>query len=381
MSLFQTAPVRRYLVEFNAGKCIIEGNLIKPDLRKGTIYMDQSDNQLLHFYWKERNSHAEPEDDIIIFPSEAKFVKVSQCTTGRVYMLKFNSSREKHFYWMQDKSEEKDNENANSVNEFIESPESMSTDFNDSASHAEIMRLLSGAESQDANITEENILEFLNNISRSRQRSRNEPRVRGTSALREEVSRPVTEQQQQEQEQEHEPEREPEPTVAASTSVDTPTVTTAATATATTTTTTTTTDSAATANNASTGNNPDYAQLAQMLASMSGQRGSAPSLALTDILNSQTLTPLLNDPEVCESLVPYLPEESEKTAEEVRQVVRSPQFSQAVQSLTVALQTGQLGPLLSQLGLDPSAGYSVELFLNAIEKQAQEKNSNAMEED
>lgn len=104
------------------------------------------------------------------------------------------------------------------------------------------------------------------NIYRSRQRSRNEPRVRGTSTLREEVSRPVAEQQQQEQEQEHEPEREPEPTVAAPTSVDTPTATTAATA-------TTTTDSAATANNASTGNNPDYAQLAQMLASMSGQRG------------------------------------------------------------------------------------------------------------
>ncbi|CEJ03518.1 hypothetical protein RMCBS344292_17499 [Rhizopus microsporus] len=378
MSLFQTAPVRRYLVEFNAGKCIIEGNLIKPDLRKGTIYMDQSDDQLLHFYWKERNSHAEPEDDIIIFPSEAKFVRVSQCTTGRVYMLKFNSSREKHFYWMQDKSEEKDDENANSVNEFIESPESMSADLDDSTSHAEIMRLLSGAESQDANITEENILEFLNSISRSRQRSRNEPRVRGTSTLREEVSRPVAEQQQQEQEHEHEPEREPEPTVAAPTSVDTPTAITAATAT---TTTTTTTDSAATANNASAGNNPDYAQLAQMLASMNGQRGPVQSLALTDILNSQTLTPLLNDPEVCESLVPYLPEESEKTAEEVRQVVRSPQFSQAVQSLTVALQTGQLGPLLSQLGLDPSAGYSVELFLNAIEKQAQEKSSNAMEED
>lgn len=63
-------------------------------------------------------------------------------------MLKFNSSREKHFYWMQDKSEEKDDENANSVNEFIESPESMSADLDDSTSHAEIMRLLSGAESQ-----------------------------------------------------------------------------------------------------------------------------------------------------------------------------------------------------------------------------------------
>lgn len=35
MSLFATAPTETHLVEFNAGKCIVEGTWIKPDLRKG----------------------------------------------------------------------------------------------------------------------------------------------------------------------------------------------------------------------------------------------------------------------------------------------------------------------------------------------------------
>lgn len=108
---------------------------------------------------------------------------------------------------------------------------------------------------------------------------------------------------------------------------------------------------------------------------------SAP-IALSDILTTQSLTPLLNDPEICASLFPFLPEESERSAEEVRQVVKSPQFSQALQSLGAALQTGQLGPLLSQLGLDPSAGNSVESFLIAIGEQAKQKKNggDAMEE-
>lgn len=93
------------------------------------------------------------------------------------------------------------------------------------------------------------------------------------------------------------------------------------------------------------------------------------------MLNSQSVTPLLNDPKICESLFPYLPDELEKSVDEVRQVVKSPQFSQALYSLSAALQTGQLGPLLSQLGLDYSAGNSVESFLNAINEQAKKKKS------
>ncbi|KAG1058124.1 hypothetical protein G6F43_000068 [Rhizopus delemar] len=315
--------------------------------------MDQPEDQLLHLYWKERSPQANIEDDIIIFPGEATFNKVSQCTTGRVYLLKFNNSNEKHFYWMQNKSDGKDQEYANSVNELIGDSEddiNMSAELDENTSHAEIMRLL------NPSITEENVLEFLNNMSRSR-RPQSEENRRSSRARREQTEDP------------------------------TPVTTTTATTT-TATTTTATPDPAlpqepnptpAVPTGIEQGDQPDYGQLAQMLTNFSGQQRGM--IALTDILNNQSLTPLLNDDQICESLTPYLPEQSEKSAEEVRQVVRSPQFSQALQTLTVALQTGQLGPLLSLLGLDSSAGYGVEAFLNAIEKQAKEKRGDEMEED
>lgn len=41
------------------------------------------------------------EDDLIIFPDDCEYVKVPQCTTGRVYLLKFKSSNRKFFFWLQ----------------------------------------------------------------------------------------------------------------------------------------------------------------------------------------------------------------------------------------------------------------------------------------
>ncbi|CAG8697938.1 6056_t:CDS:2, partial [Acaulospora colombiana] len=70
------------------------------------------------------------------------------------------------------------------------------------------------------------------------------------------------------------------------------------------------------------------------------------------------------------ALFPHLPPNINRTPEELREVIQSPQFAQALQSLSIALQSGQLGPLLTQLGLDPSAGNGVEAFLRAIQEQA-----------
>ncbi|KAI7901249.1 proteasome complex subunit Rpn13 ubiquitin receptor-domain-containing protein [Cokeromyces recurvatus] len=188
MSLFAAAARSSHLVEFNAGKCIIEGRLIKPDTRKGMIYMEQGEDQLLHFYWKERQNESVPEDDWIIFPDEAEFTKVTQCTTGRVYLLRFKISNERHFYWMQNKSDEKDDELVERVNNLIRDPETnMSPEPEDSASHADFMRILNNVRSQgmivthskkkkkisftyficlDPSLTPENILHFLRNMNR-----------------------------------------------------------------------------------------------------------------------------------------------------------------------------------------------------------------------
>ena len=90
------------LLSFRAGKMNREtetSNTVLPDLRKGYIQLLTEDD-LLHFQWKERSA-PDAEDDLIIFPDDAKFVRVTEAGDGRVYMLRFESSKAKHFFWMQ----------------------------------------------------------------------------------------------------------------------------------------------------------------------------------------------------------------------------------------------------------------------------------------
>jgi len=66
------------LVEFRAGKMSMNGTLVTPDKRKGLVMVEQGDDQLMHFKWKDRSS-GNIEDDLIIFPDDVEFKKVSQC--------------------------------------------------------------------------------------------------------------------------------------------------------------------------------------------------------------------------------------------------------------------------------------------------------------
>merc|ERR1719361_416164 len=61
--------------------------------------VEQGDDQLMHFKWKDRTTST-VEDDLIIFPDDVEFKKVSQCTTGRLFILKFKNSTRKLFFWM-----------------------------------------------------------------------------------------------------------------------------------------------------------------------------------------------------------------------------------------------------------------------------------------
>ncbi|ORE15141.1 adhesion regulating molecule [Rhizopus microsporus] len=145
MSLFPTAQRNNYLVEFNAGKCIREGTTIKPDTRKGVIYLEQ---------------------DFIIFPEEAEFIRVEQCTTGRVYVLKFKSSNQKQFYWMQSKSDEKDSDIVRRVNQVIDDPSSAAEQNGfDNNAQSDFMQILSGGGQDDLPMSQENLLQFIQNAS------------------------------------------------------------------------------------------------------------------------------------------------------------------------------------------------------------------------
>lgn len=139
----------KYLVEFRAGKMSLKGTTVTPDKRKGLVYIQQTDDSLIHFCWKdrtsgsvedvsgqgpptasllqlglschrkqhvgqgaERGSHrrtspclrtpADPRpQDLIIFPDDCEFKRVPQCPSGRVYVLKFKAGSKRLFFWMQ----------------------------------------------------------------------------------------------------------------------------------------------------------------------------------------------------------------------------------------------------------------------------------------
>lgn len=71
------------------------------------------------------------------------------------------------------------------------------------------------------------------------------------------------------------------------------------------------------------------------------------AIGLNDVVTSDVLRPLSSDSSVQEQLQPHIP----PTSETVADVLTSPQFQQALGVFGSALQSGQLGPLISQFGM------------------------------
>uniref|UniRef100_A0A8D2KFW3 ADRM1 26S proteasome ubiquitin receptor n=1 Tax=Urocitellus parryii TaxID=9999 RepID=A0A8D2KFW3_UROPR len=111
----------KYLVEFRAGKMSLKGTTVTPDKRKGLVYIQQTDDSLIHFCWKDRTSGT-VEDDLIIFPDDCEFKRVPQCPSGRVYVLKFKAGSKRLFFWMQEPKTDQDEEHCRKVNEYLNNP-------------------------------------------------------------------------------------------------------------------------------------------------------------------------------------------------------------------------------------------------------------------
>lgn len=131
-SLAEAQVVQEIMLEFRAGKMLMEGSRVVPDSRKGLVRITRGDEGLVHFQWLDRTQNA-VEDDQIIFPDEAVFEKVGQAS-GRVYILKFNTDNRKFFFWMQEPRAEGDEQLCNSVNYFINRPLEFPADVEPDAS-------------------------------------------------------------------------------------------------------------------------------------------------------------------------------------------------------------------------------------------------------
>ena len=85
-----------------------------PKPTQGFIYL-YSEDDLVHFCWRPRSAPlSQPELDLVMVPSDGHFTPYERTrsgttsgapTNGRVYVLKFSSSSQRHLFWLQSKSQ------------------------------------------------------------------------------------------------------------------------------------------------------------------------------------------------------------------------------------------------------------------------------------
>ncbi|XP_076326082.1 proteasomal ubiquitin receptor ADRM1-A-like isoform X2 [Tachypleus tridentatus] len=365
----------KYLVEFRAGKMTMKGNMVHPDKRKGLVYVYQADDSLMHFCWKDRSSGS-VEDDLIIFPDDVEFRKVQQCTTGRVFVLKFKSSSRKYFYWMQEPKTDKDDENCNKVNEYLNNPPAPGSTRSGIGGGIGGSNSSQGLHSELSNLGDGDLHNLLNNISQQQlmQLLGGVGGVSGVANLSNllGVSRPSSSQSTTTTL----PSSSPSTQTPSSERTTAPTPSTPAA--------TTTTAESGTPPSTATQQQSSQIQLQDLqsiLSSLnvptSGEGGaSGTAVDLSSALTAEALHPLLSNQEfmdrVCELLPPSGDTGSSSIRDHLRMTVQSPQFQQALGIFSAALQSGQLGPLMQQFGMTSdvvSAATSgdMEAFVRALQ--------------
>uniref|UniRef100_A0A8R1U0U6 RPN13_C domain-containing protein n=1 Tax=Onchocerca volvulus TaxID=6282 RepID=A0A8R1U0U6_ONCVO len=328
-----------YLVEFKAGRSnlqagsTVDRRKVVADKTKGLVFIKQSSDQLMHFCWKNRETGAVV-DDLIIFPGDTEFLRVRECTDGRVYMLKFKSTDEKRLFWMQDGKTDKDDENCKKVNETLNNPPAPRAAARGGADRADVSSFgtlaalgSAGAESELGalgNLDQSQLMQLLSLMNHTNSTSASEAtNLLPQLPLVADTSHPMTS----------------EDSGTTSTHGATPSNTPANGIVA----------------DSSSNNAMQLSQLKEIIASITPPDGSGrkPSIDFTDVL---CCADKINDVlrKYAEQLIPHLPSQEPiyNNQEELQQTLRTPQFRQAADIFGHALQTGQLAPVLRQFGID-----------------------------
>ncbi|PNY21038.1 Proteasomal ubiquitin receptor ADRM1-B [Tolypocladium capitatum] len=102
------------IITFKAGQCRIISSLtdkVRPQAEPGYVYL-YSEDDLVHFCWRKRNDPLDdPELDLVMVPTDGSFVpyeyntatQPTAKTNGRIFVLKFASSSQRYLFWMQSK--------------------------------------------------------------------------------------------------------------------------------------------------------------------------------------------------------------------------------------------------------------------------------------
>ncbi|KAG7283453.1 hypothetical protein CRUP_035246 [Coryphaenoides rupestris] len=373
----------KYLVEFRAGKMSLKGSTVTPDKRKGQVYVQQSDDSLIHFCWKDRTT-GNVDDDLIIFPDDCEFKRVSQCTTGRVYVLRFKAGSKRLFFWMQEPKTDKDEDFCRKVNEFLNNPPIAGAPGSGASGSHELSALggEGGLQSLLGNMSHNQLMQLIGPSGLGGLGGLGALAGPGLASLLGSggpATIPVANQQLLHRQL---------------SSAQTPTtpVTPAATVAASPTAVAPSTPAAtqpplvpASVGSPSPSQPIQLSDLQSILATMNAATMATPPAGRTDTLDitpldlasvctPEMMAPILSNAEVRERLLPFLPsgESLPQTAEEIQNTLTSPQFQQAMSMFSSALASGQLGPLMSQFGLpadavDAANRGDVEAFAKAME--------------
>ncbi|XP_044264676.1 proteasomal ubiquitin receptor ADRM1 isoform X1 [Tribolium madens] len=345
----------KHLVEVRAGKMNLKGRMVYPDKRKGLLYVYQSEDSLMHFCWQDRTSGI-VEDDLIIFPDDCEYIKVPQCTTGRVYLLKFKSSNRKFFFWLQEPRTDKDDDNCKRINELLNNPSSavqssqspdqdLQSLFNN-MSQSQLMQLFGSGVGQMGGLS--SLLGTIRGPNSGSARTNTTPAITHRTTV---PSTPTTNTT----------------TTTVSQSPATPQTTTAPSV----------APGAPRANRSSDSSCGHKIQLSDLQNFLQGispiQSSSQQSVDLSTALTAEGLPGILNNPDAIQALRNHLPAVEGDPQEALRATLNSPQFQQAVSQFSSALESGQLGPVVSQLAVNPeavaaAAQGNMQDFMKALEK-------------
>jgi len=371
------------LVEFRAGKMNLNltTKMVSPDKRKGMLTVLQSDDQLMHLQWKDRTTGT-IEDDLIIFPEDVEFKPVPACTTGRVFVLKFKTSNKRMFFWMQEPKADKDEEFCKKVNDNLNNPPAPGSarsgggsglasglpaglDFNN-LGDSELQNLLN-------NMSQQQLMQLFGGSLGGGNMSGLASLLGGAGAGRSRQAAGTGRTR---------------PTPPADGGSSTP----AAPATP-----TTVPVPAPAPGGAGQSSNPiQLSDLQSILSNIqvpageAGAGGSGPAVDLASGLTGEALQPILQNQQFLDKVKEFLPageDGKEVTAADLAGTVQSPQFQQAVSMFSMALSSGQLGPLVREFGLGEEAATAAAkgdmgAFVKALqkEKEGEDKNKDKQED-
>jgi len=377
------------LVEFRAGKMTFNATtkMVSPDKRKGMLMVTQSDDQLMHLQWKDRTSGT-VEDDLILMPDDVEFKAVPACTTGRVFVLKFKGNDKKMFFWMQEPKTDKDEEYCKKVNDFLNNPPPPGSsrsggggggsgglpgnlDFNN-LGDSELQSLLS-------NMDQRQLMQLFGGSlggGGSNMSSLGSLLSGGGTGGR---SRQAAGSGNTRQRNPADVQNPPSATGGGDRASSTPaTVPVPAPA------------------PGGAGANPaiQLSDLQSILSNMqvpAGEPVAGGGLAvdLATGITGEALQPLLQNQEFLDKVKDFLPageEGKEVTLTDLSGTVQSPQFQQSLSMFSMALSSGQLGPLIREFGLGDEAAAAaaqgdMEAFVKALQNKGDKKDDKDKEED